>query len=137
MLRVQGRDASVLLTGDIERPQEAALVAADAGALRSDLLIVPHHGSRSSSSSAFLDAVQPRVAVIQAGYRNRFGHPAPDVVLRLRERGVQIIDSPRCGAWTWAPHASTGEASGVCQRDVVRHYWQHRIAAPASAGGTE
>ena len=78
VLRVQGRDASVLLTGDIERQQEAALVAADAAALRSDMLIVPHHGSRSSSSAALLDAVQPSIAVIQAGYRNRFAHPAPE-----------------------------------------------------------
>ena len=137
VLRVQGRDASVLLTGDIERQQEAALVAADAAALRNDLLIIPHHGSRSSSSAAFLDAVQPSIAVIQAGYRNRFGHPAPDVVGRYRERGVKLIDSPRCGAWVWAPHASAGEGSGICQRDVVRHYWQHRIEDPASAGGTD
>jgi competence protein ComEC len=137
VLRVQGRGASVLLTGDIERQQEAALVAADAAALRSDLLIIPHHGSRSSSSAAFLDAVQPSIAVIQAGYRNRFGHPAPDVVGRYRERGVKLIDSPRCGAWVWAPHASAGEGSGICQRDVVRHYWQHRIEDPASAGGTD
>ena len=137
VLRVQGRDASVLLTGDIERQQEAALVAADAAALRSDMLIVPHHGSRSSSSAALLDAVQPSIAVIQAGYRNRFAHPAPDVVGRYRERGVKLIDSPRCGAWVWAPHASAGEASGTCQRDVVRHYWQHRIADPAPAGGTD
>ncbi|HMN76410.1 MAG TPA: DNA internalization-related competence protein ComEC/Rec2 [Burkholderiaceae bacterium] len=137
VLRVQGNDISVLLAGDIERQQEAALVAADAAALRSDLLLVPHHGSRSSSSAAFLDAVQPRIAIIQAGYRNRFGHPAPDVVARYRERAVQLVASAHCGAWTWTPSESAGDASGSCQRDAVRHYWQHRAAPPASPGARD
>jgi competence protein ComEC len=94
------------------------------------VLIVPHHGSRTSSTAAFLDAVHPSVAVFQAGYRNRFGHPAPDVLERYRERGIQIVVSPDCGAWYWhsaAPHA------GVCQRDAVRRYWQHEVAAPDDA----
>ncbi|MBE2245415.1 MAG: DNA internalization-related competence protein ComEC/Rec2 [Burkholderiaceae bacterium] len=137
VLRVRGSDISVLLAGDIERQQEAALVAADAAALRSDVLLVPHHGSRSSSSAAFLDAVQPRIAIIQAGYRNRFGHPAPDVVARYRERAVQLVASPHCGAWTWTPSGSAGDVSGSCQRDAVRHYWQHRAAPPASPGAVD
>jgi len=82
VLRVQGGDASILLTGDIEVEQEAALVSAHGEALCSELPLVPHHGSRTSSSAALLDAPQPRIALIQAGYRNRFGHPLPDVVRR-------------------------------------------------------
>ncbi|HET7527148.1 MAG TPA: DNA internalization-related competence protein ComEC/Rec2, partial [Burkholderiaceae bacterium] len=73
VLRVS--DASgrgVLLTGDIEAPQEAAQVARLGATLRSTLLLVPHHGSKTSSSAAFLDAVQPQVALVQAGYRSRF-----------------------------------------------------------------
>ncbi len=137
VLRVQGRDASVLLTGDIEREQEAALVAAYGDALRSDMLLVPHHGSRSSSTAAFLDAVEPSIAVIQSGYRNRFGHPAPDVVERYRKRGVQLVDSPRCGAWVWEPRAPAGEPAGLCEREASRRYWRHRIAKPAPAGGAD
>ena len=114
---------SVLLTGDIEREQEAALVAATPEALRSDVLIVPHHGSRTSSTAAFLDAVKPRVAVFQAGYRNRFGHPAPDVMARYVERGIEVRVSPDCGAWRWV---AGGAPEGVCQRDAVRRYWHHR-----------
>ena len=103
VLRVAGAPArSVLLTGDIEREQEAALVAAHGAALRSDVLLVPHHGSQTSSTAAFLDAVQPRVAVFQAGYRNRFGHPArrgAGALPRARHRASSR--SPACGAWHW------------------------------------
>ncbi len=116
---------SVLLTGDIERDQEAALIAGQREALRSDVLIAPHHGSRTSSTGAFLDAVRPATAVFQAGYRNRFGHPAPDVLQRYRERGIGLQVSPACGAWRWG---SEGSAEGVCQRDAVRRYWHHRPA---------
>ena len=117
---------SVLLTGDIEREQEAALLADGADALRSDVLIVPHHGSKTSSTPAFLDAVRPRVAVFQAGYRNRFGHPAPEVLQRYVERDIRIEATPRCGAWRWdAASPAAGPAIGLCQRDAVRRYWHH------------
>jgi competence protein ComEC len=92
-------------------------------ALRSDVLIVPHHGSRTSSTAAFLDAVRPRVAVFQAGYRNRFGHPAPDVMARYIERGIAVHVSPECGAWRWEAHAAP---EGDCHRDAARRYWHHR-----------
>ena len=122
VVRVQGATQSALLTGDIEREQEASLLSLHGAALRSQVLLVPHHGSKTSSTAAFLDAVQPDVAVIQSGYRNRFGHPAAEVVERYRERGMALVDSPHCGAWRW-----TGEAaSGVCQRDTHRRYWHHR-----------
>src|SRR4029453_13848522 len=65
----------VLLAGDIEQAQEARL-AQQGAALKADLLLVPHHGSKTSSSDAFLDAVRPSLAGVQTGYRNRFGHPA-------------------------------------------------------------
>ncbi len=123
VLRVSGSGRSVLLTGDIEREQEAALVAAAPGALESNVLIVPHHGSKTSSTGAFLDAVQPRVAVFQAGYRNRFGHPAPEVLARYRERGIEIEITPSCGAWLWSAAAP---AEGVCYRENARRYWHHR-----------
>ena len=124
VLRVSGGGRSALLTGDIEREQEGLLVANRSEALRSDLLIAPHHGSRTSSSAPFLDAVAPSVALFQAGYRNRFGHPAADVLDRYRERGIRIVASPACGAWQWR---ADGPAEGTCQRVAARRYWQHRI----------
>jgi competence protein ComEC len=127
---------SLLLTGDIEREQEAALVARQGDQLRSDVLVVPHHGSKTSSSAAFLDAVQPRVAVVQAGYRNRFGHPAPDVLARYRERGITVVASPQCGAWQW-PGASENAAAANCLRDLRRRYWHHGAVEAAAEAGAE
>jgi competence protein ComEC len=128
VLRVSGGGRSALLVGDIERDQEAQLVAAQGEGLRSDVLVVPHHGSRTSSSPAFIDAVRPKIAVFQAGYRNRFGHPALDVVERYRSRGVAIVASPACGAWQWL---SAGPAEGHCERDTGRRYWHYTESATA------
>jgi competence protein ComEC len=113
--------ASVLLTGDIEREQELALVERAGPSLASRVLLVPHHGSRTSSSAPFLDAVAPGVAVVQAGYRSRFGHPAPVVVERLAQRGITIVASPACGAWRW----QSDRPGAVCERDAARRYWHH------------
>ncbi|CAN7483596.1 DNA internalization-related competence protein ComEC/Rec2 [Acidovorax sp. LjRoot129] len=112
-----------LLAGDIEAAQEQALLARGA-ALKADVLLVPHHGSKTSSSSAFLDAVQPRTALVQAGYRNRFGHPAADVLQRYRARGIDLVESARCGAATWSS-AQPGQVA--CERDAAARYWQHRV----------
>lgn len=119
VLRVQdAAGRSVLLAGDIEAPQEATLVAQQREGLHSDLLLVPHHGSKTSSTPEFIAAVAPHSAFVQAGYRNRFGHPAPQVVERYAQAGVTLRRSDRCGAWRW-----DGEA-GVCERDIARRYWQ-------------
>jgi competence protein ComEC len=114
----QGR--SVLVTGDIERDQEAALVQApdSAQALRSDALIVPHHGSKTSSTEPFLQSVQPQWAVAQAGYRNRHGHPASLVVERYRALDIPLRDSPWCGAWFW-----NGEGAPECWRQRAARHW--------------
>ena len=123
VLRVQdAAGRSALLTGDIEAPQEAALVQRLGGALHSDVLLVPHHGSRTSSTAAFLDAVSPEVAVVQAAYRSRYGHPAADVMQRYADRGITVVRSDRCGAWTLQ-----ADGSAVCQRQTARRYWHHQL----------
>ncbi|MFZ3124877.1 MAG: competence protein ComEC, partial [Acidovorax sp.] len=116
--------AVALLVGDIEQAQEQALVAG-AAPLAADLLLVPHHGSKTSSSALFLDAVQPRTALVQAGYRNRFGHPAPEVLGRYRERKIRVVESARCGAATWG---SAQPLQVHCERDAGQRYWQHHMA---------
>ena len=117
---------SLLLTGDIEAEQEQRLVATDAAALRSRVLVVPHHGSKTSSTPAFLDAVAPHIAVVQAGYRNRFGHPAPPVLARYTEHGIPVRRTDACGAWSWRPREE-GD-SPTCERDAAARYWHHRSA---------
>jgi competence protein ComEC len=81
---------------------------------------VPHHGSKTSSSAVFLDAVRPRIAFVQAAYLSRFGHPAPEVLARYAERGIGLRRSDHCGAWTW-----DGTGDGLCQRQQARRYWHH------------
>ena len=91
-----GRDA-ILFPGDVEAKGEREL--SDAGAdLRSTVLKVPHHGSRTSSSEPFLKAVAPRVAVISLGYQNRFSFPADEVLQRYYDAGVTILRTDEDGA---------------------------------------
>ncbi|RNC68640.1 MAG: DNA internalization-related competence protein ComEC/Rec2 [Desulfuromonadales bacterium] len=87
-------DFSMLFTGDIGYGEEYRLQATPAR-LRSTVLKVPHHGSRHSSSSAFLDAVSPRLALISAGVRNSFGLPSPETLSRLQERGIAVYRTDR------------------------------------------
>jgi competence protein ComEC len=126
---------SALLSGDIEAAQEAALVARLGDRLRSNLLLVPHHGSRTSSTDAFLGAVRPQIAMVQAGYLSRFGHPAPEVLASYQARGIMLVRSDRCGAWTWS------DGAFECARDARRRYWHWaerslgaEVASPADAG---
>jgi competence protein ComEC len=133
----------VLLPGDIGREQERSLVSRHAAGLidlQADVLLVPHHGSRTSSSDPFLDAVQPRIAVAQLGWRNRYGHPAAEVEARYLARGIEWLRSDRCGAWRWSsatarpaaePASSPASGSGRCERAERPRYWH----APAWGDG--
>jgi competence protein ComEC len=99
VLRVSAGGHTLLLTGDIEAPAEAALVAQGA-ALAAEVLLVPHHGSATSSSGPFLDKVAPRAAVLSVGYRNRFGLPSAAVLARYAARGIPVLDTRHAGAIT-------------------------------------
>ena len=112
---------TALLVGDIEAAQERALVQSGAP-LQAQWLLVPHHGSATSSTSEFLQAVQPRVAVVQAGYRNRFGHPRAEVMARYAQLGVQVVQTTRCGASTWQ---SEQPEMVRCERETQKRYWHH------------
>ncbi|MFN8670322.1 MAG: DNA internalization-related competence protein ComEC/Rec2 [Gemmatimonadaceae bacterium] len=88
-VRLGGR--RFLLTGDAEAGEEEWMLSHYGDALQSDVLKVGHHGSSTSSTSAFLDAVRPRVALVSVGVGNRYGHPAPHVLQSLDERGVHLL----------------------------------------------
>lgn len=88
---------SMLLTGDAEEWGEEQMLRSGAN-LRSEVYKVGHHGSNSSSTPRFLDAVRPKIAVVSAGKDNKFGHPHPDVVARLQERGITILCTIELGS---------------------------------------
>jgi len=98
VLRISAGQHSILLAGDIEKLSESRLLKLHAKELPATLLVVPHHGSKSSSSPAFVDAVHPRYAVFTAGYLNRFGHPKEEVMERYRAAGSEAFRSDADGA---------------------------------------
>ena len=108
-----------MLTGDIERAAEESLLK-NGRRLQADVLLVPHHGSRTSSSAPFIAAVAPRWAVVTSGYRNRFGHPSAEVLERYRTAGVRVLRTDLDGA------ASIRLESGVSvatERAARGRYW--------------
>jgi competence protein ComEC len=123
VLKVSNGAGSVLLTGDIEARTEDDLIRREGAALRSDLLIVPHHGSRTSSTPAFIAAVAPSIAVFTPGYRNRFGHPRPEIVARYADAGVRIYRTDYEGALTFAFAPGAALLPRV-ERVAERRYWR-------------
>jgi competence protein ComEC len=96
VLRAVYGSQSFLLTGDIERRAEQALLA---GPLLGSFTVLKlaHHGSRTSTSPQFLDRVQPSFAIVSSGYRNSYGHPHPDVIRRLKRHGVSVLRTDQNG----------------------------------------
>lgn len=92
--------------------------------LHADLLVVPHHGSKTSSTHDFLEAVWPLQSVIQVGRRNRYGHPAPSVLARYQAMNLPFVTTPDCGAFSW--RSDVADSAGECWRQLHRHYWQPR-----------
>ena len=95
--RVSYGRAQFLFTGDLVKEQEAKLVASGRD-IRASVLKAGHHGSATSSSPAFLEAVGPRYGVFCVGYGNAFGHPKPEVLRRYEEQGISILRTDRDGA---------------------------------------
>ena len=125
VLRVASASGRVaLLTGDIGFDQELRLVIRQRERLGADVLLVPHHGSGSSSSPHFLHAVRPSWAIVQAGRHNRYGHPAPDAMARYDARGIPVVRTAQCGAWHWR----SADGSHWCARNQRIRYWHVREA---------
>ena len=98
VLRISSNWGSVLISGDIEAAAESALVGHYGLNLASDVLVAPHHGSRTSSTESFLRAVRPRAALISVGSRNRYGHPHADVLSRYRQAQIEVYSTSDSGA---------------------------------------
>ena len=123
VLRVQNNTGAVLLTADIEVAAERYLVENYGEALASDILLIPHHASTTSSSLPFLNAVEPELALLPLGYRNRFGFPNRDIIDRYHERGIRILDTLSQGAIRIDihPHDGIDLLQGYRQQD--KRYW--------------
>jgi competence protein ComEC len=130
VLRVSSRAGSVLFTGDIEKGVERTLVekyaSTSATLLAADILMVPHHGSNTSSSRSFIEAVNPEIALISVGYKNRYRLPSRKVVARYQRHGAELYDSAASGAVS-----ITLREGGVMDvtrfRHQARRYWHHII----------
>lgn len=126
VLRVATAGGAMLLAGDIEARAEREILARARDGLRAQALLVPHHGSRSSSTPAFVAAVSPAHAVISAGWRNRFGQPSPAVEARYRERGAAIHRTDLHGALRIRLGPSAGDEVAVRRLVERRRYWDDR-----------
>jgi len=127
VLKISSRYGSILLPGDIERATEQLLIAKERTAIRNiDVLISPHHGSKTSSTEEFIKALNPRLVVVSAGYLNRFNHPSPKVVTRYKKYGSEMLNTTNNG-WIRLNFEDAGiEAQGW--RAVFRRYWLETVA---------
>ena len=122
VLRIATASHALLLTGDITMAEETRLALSQPD-LRANVLFAGHHGSKTSTGPVWLNTVRPQVVVIQAGHRNRFGHPSEDVIRRLDERGIAWYSTPQCGAVSGRSAAPT---QIDCHRQTHRRYWHHQ-----------
>ena len=100
VLKIQSEQGAVLLTGDIEALAESWLIETYGNNLKANVLIAPHHGSNTSSTTGFLQAIQPEYVLIPAGHRNQFGHPHQDVLVRYKQIKAKWLTSADSGAIT-------------------------------------
>ncbi|MDM7456463.1 MAG: MBL fold metallo-hydrolase [Tepidimonas sp.] len=130
--------ASALLTGDIRSEEEAVLLDAYP-TLKVGLLVAAHHGSQTSTSERWLKAVKPEWVAIQAGWRNRYGHPHAAVVRRLDAENLRWVNTATCGAIAWS---SAQPSQVICEREKNRRYWRANDAdgrgnSRENAGGND
>ncbi len=100
VLHVQSSFGSILLPADIEKKAEREIISRYPDALRSDILVAGHHGSNTSSSDDFINAVSPELVLFPAGWMNRYHHPAKKVLHRLTNRQIESMITGECGAIT-------------------------------------
>ncbi len=118
VLRVSTAGGSMLLTGDIERAAERELIERNP---KADILLVPHHGSRTSSTAPFIAAVAPRWAIVPVGHRSRFGHPNAEVLERYRAAGVRVVRTDQDGAVSILLDKDSVSLTG--ERALRGRYW--------------
>lgn len=128
VLRVRSAYGTVILPADIEAAAEQRLLEREGNGLRANILVAPHHGSRTSSTPAFIDAVHPDYVAFPIGYRNRYHHPHPEVVRRYRARHIRAYDTAASGAIEFTLRASGIDVAAYRARH--RRYWYTTSTLP-------
>jgi competence protein ComEC len=122
VLKIESRFGSALLTGDIEREAERRLLEKAKASMHGvDVLLVPHHGSRTSSTEEFIQSIDPALAIISAGYLNRFKHPHPQVVKRYAAHNVRLLNTADSG-WIKINFDQQG-VNAISWREIYKRYW--------------
>jgi len=134
VLKVVSRYGSLLIAGDIERVSELELLERAASSLNADVLVVPHHGSKTSSTTDFIQQVSPRAAVFTAGYRNRFGHPKAEVLERYRENGSTLYRNDMDGAIIFDLDHQGGITARTWRRSAPRYWHEHGAGLAENSG---
>lgn len=125
VLLVRGHGRALLLAGDVEQEGERRLVERFAAELHADIVVVPHHGSRTSSTPGFVSAVAPRFALYAAAFRNRFGFPKQDIMQRYQQHGATNLDTGRNGALEFLVDEAGVRYSS--RRASARRFWHTRL----------
>jgi competence protein ComEC len=122
VVRVSAGSHGLLLTGDIEAESERELIQGGAQ-LASNIVVVPHHGSMTSSTVPFINSVRPDFAVVSAGYGNRWGFPKPRVVERWQAAGADVLSTTSSGAVYFRVCATDGVVAVGQERERRRRFW--------------
>jgi len=125
VLQVEVAGRRILIPGDIHKEVERKLITTSRDLIKSDLMLIPHHGSRSSSTVDFTHAVSPDYAIVSAGYRNRYGFPHHDVLRRWRAVGAKVLNTAELGAIEIVLAADGTITLPVHHRLQQQRYW-HR-----------
>ena len=128
VLKITSVAGSVLLTGDIEKPDEIELLNLTTNQLKSDVLVVPHHGSKTSSTPEFIAAVAPSVSIFTNGYLNRFGHPKPLILERYKAKNRLLYRSDYNGAIEM-DFINQRNIKIVSWRNQEKRYWHDTFEA--------
>jgi len=129
VLKVWNQYYSLILPGDIESRAERDMLELPVDKLKTDILLVPHHGSNTSSSMSWLEKLKPQIAVVSAGYRNRFGHPTEKVLKNYEKLSSRVLNTAISGMiQIKVPALHSPQLTKAREyRKVRTHYWNHRF----------
>lgn len=124
VLAVRSGESELVLTGDISANVERGIAAALEPVASKLILVVPHHGSKTSSSDSLLSTLKPDLALVSAGYRSRFGHPNPQIIKRYQQASIPMLNTADVGFVRLRANSS-GQLIMIEQGRLTRHpYWR-------------